>query len=178
MISIVLEGPDGVGKTTAAKEIMSRSSEHAYHHEGVPPQGTDLIKYYEIIWESIPKPAVVDRFIAGELVYGTVMRNGARFTVADVLWFIERKWKSDVVHVLLLPPIQDALLAWDDRNKNNLEYVTGYDNYRRIYSQYEYLSEVGMFDVVVRPKNWNISWVDRVLHPDFIKPKETLTWTK
>ncbi len=38
---VILEGPDGSGKTTLAKELVK--SGFTYKHMGVPDEGTDLM---------------------------------------------------------------------------------------------------------------------------------------
>lgn len=150
--SIVLEGVDGAGKTYAAKYIMQRDS-YAYRHEGVPPAGENPLDYYQLKWEHLSHPAVLDRFIAGQLAYGPVMRNDAKITFEEVYKFcMNNFWttpEARTLHVLLSPPISQCLLAWNKRNFEGREYVTEYDKFRRVYEAYVDMAKKGLFDIVV-----------------------------
>jgi hypothetical protein len=69
---IVIEGADGVGKTTLARELCHRLH-LGYEHYGMLPEGW---RYFEDYMPSIRRDVVLDRFIMSELVYGTRLRRG------------------------------------------------------------------------------------------------------
>jgi thymidylate kinase len=78
---IVLEGCDGVGKTTLAAALAARHG-YAIVHGARTPEGTDLFaKYCAILTR--PGPLVLDRSFVSELVYGPLERGRSRLTFRD-----------------------------------------------------------------------------------------------
>lgn len=75
---IVLEGCDGVGKTTLAEAL---AAQHGYTiiHSGRTPDGTDLADRYETIL-ALSGKLVLDRSFISELVYGPLDRGRSRLT--------------------------------------------------------------------------------------------------
>jgi len=82
---IVLEGPDGTGKTTLANEIIRRTGAN-YVHCG-PPDGPAL-EYYLRKLRSVKGPAVVDRLHVGSYCYGIAFRHAPDLTEFEN-WLIE-----------------------------------------------------------------------------------------
>ncbi len=78
---IVLEGCDGVGKSTVAASLAAR---HAFtiHHATRSPEGTDLHAKYRAILAQ-PTPLVLDRSFVSELVYGPLDHGLSRLTFAQ-----------------------------------------------------------------------------------------------
>lgn len=73
---ILLEGPDGAGKTYLAdaieKEACGRGCEVVRTHEGKPPQGINLFKYYLGRLHTDHRVLqIADRHHVGNLVYGS-----------------------------------------------------------------------------------------------------------
>jgi thymidylate kinase len=78
---IVLEGCDGVGKTTLAAALTARHG-YAIVHATRTPEGTDLFaKYHSILTR--PGPLVLDRSFVSELVYGPLEHIRSRLTFHD-----------------------------------------------------------------------------------------------
>lgn len=116
---VVLEGLDGVGKTTLAQRWQH---EHGlvYHHVGPPGEGGDFPTLAQTWWEATSRyPHVWDRGHLGEDVYGPVRRgtrltraarNVLRFLLADraaaVLWL-----DLDPVELGILDPVLEMALA-------------------------------------------------------------------
>lgn len=76
--TVVLEGGDGVGKSTLAELLVTRHSFTAVHsprtpdHEDLPSRYRDLL--------ARPGRLVLDRSFVSELVYGPLYRNQSRLT--------------------------------------------------------------------------------------------------
>lgn len=115
---IVLEGPDGGGKTTLARAIAHELG-YAVRHEGPPPvDREELFEYYvgrltgHLASTFMEPGLVLDRFALGERVYGAILRDHDRLgprgwrRVRDVLD------TTGALRVLCLPPRDVCLKAW------------------------------------------------------------------
>lgn len=85
----VLEGADGTGKTTLAREIMKQKGAHYLHCSY--DKSWDIRSYHKqvmLVAQSLRKyqPVVIDRWAPSEHVYGMVFRNGPSYDVMDMLW--------------------------------------------------------------------------------------------
>lgn len=79
--TVVLEGCDGVGKSTLARWLAS-SHGFAIVHSGRTPDGVDLAERYREILAR-PGRLALDRSFVSELVYGPLRHGGSRLTDAD-----------------------------------------------------------------------------------------------
>lgn len=82
MKHIIIEGPDGAGKTTLARFLCHRHN-MGYHHEGPPPVGVSALEHYGRLLAEAPRPTVFDRLHLGEVVYGPLLRGGSRLSTYD-----------------------------------------------------------------------------------------------
>lgn len=81
---IVIEGPDGTGKTTLAK-LLAETKGFKYVHNGPPPEGVSLFRHYgEQLLAARGARVVFDRLHVGELIYGPVMRGKSLITVEEM----------------------------------------------------------------------------------------------
>lgn len=83
---IILEGTDGAGKTTLAKQLVTEVEAHGESHEilhaGPPETGLSVFEQYALPLlerrEQIAKPdhlLILDRWHLGELIYGPLLRG-------------------------------------------------------------------------------------------------------
>lgn len=101
---VILEGPDGGGKTSLAKKLMKAGFE--YKHEGPPPVGVDLLAFYlRKLWESLKsnRNVVHDRLWLGERIYGPIARDTDRIGMEGQILF-ERIRKSKTVDQYICYP--------------------------------------------------------------------------
>lgn len=80
---IIIEGPDGAGKTTLARQLC-HDLRMAYHHEGPPPVSTSVLHHYAALLANTKRPTVFDRFHLGELVYGPLLRGVSGLNPTDI----------------------------------------------------------------------------------------------
>ena len=78
---IVLEGCDGVGKTTVAARLVS-VYDYVLVHSGRTPDGVDLASRYRAIFAR-PEKLVLDRSFVSELVYGPLQHGRSRISIAE-----------------------------------------------------------------------------------------------
>jgi hypothetical protein len=108
---VILEGPDGCGKTTLAKELVALG--WVYRHDGLPPKDRDNIAYYlEKLWIAMNsiEDTVFDRFWLGERIYGPVVRN--RDTIGDDgQKLFTRIHRSNSIHQYICLPKLDVARA-------------------------------------------------------------------
>lgn len=113
---IILEGPDGAGKTTLAKAIIERAESLGqathYAHLGKSEDAwkTDvgvLLEYIRLAFGE-NKLVVADRHFIGESIYGQVYRSGAQYPLA--MRHIDRLlYRYGALRVVCAPPVQYVL---------------------------------------------------------------------
>lgn len=75
---IILEGPDGSGKTTLANKLTEDLGVTRYHVGHVP--GKQFLRYLNIALDG-PKHVVFDRFHISEMVYSTLFRESPSLSI-------------------------------------------------------------------------------------------------
>jgi hypothetical protein len=100
--TVVLEGCDGVGKSTLAQRL---ASDHGFTvvHSGRTPDGVDLAERYRQIL-SQPGRLALDRSFVSELVYGPLRHGGSRLTDAGAYDLAALVARRDGVLVHLTAP--------------------------------------------------------------------------
>jgi len=137
---ICVEGPDGGGKTSLAKEICRQMDSHYMHltyrwHKRVNQQ----IWYYYAAYAWMRKhsnrrhPSVLDRWWLSETVYANIFRDSS---IAPNLWeaFNNVTIADKVLNVICLPKSVDTCVK---RHGARLE-VEMYDSVTDVYNLYHY----------------------------------------
>jgi hypothetical protein len=130
-VIIILEGPDGSGKTTLARQLCK---EHhlLYRHEGPPPAGIDPLYHYGRILDAARDTGgVFDRFALGERVYGPILRG--RDGLGPSGWRVFRRllWASGAHTILCLPDYATCYANWSDGSRREL--IPEEDRFRATY---------------------------------------------
>lgn len=157
----VLEGVDGSGKTTLAKQLVTQLTERygscVYHHEGPPPLDVDILEHYGTLLECLrTEPAVIDRFALGERVYGPVLRGVDRLGPEG--WRLMRRLyaAAGVRHVLCLPLYDVCHANW---SSGRPEHFAAEGAFRQTYERFKNLAgEVDwIYDYTVGEVRWDLS---------------------
>ena len=101
-VRVVIEGPDGAGKTTLAADLAER-----YHldtvHTRAAPTVVDPLHYYMRRFLNHPD-TVFDRMALSECVYGPLLRGTNRLTADGYDIFVNLLQRWHVPTILCLPP--------------------------------------------------------------------------
>lgn len=117
--AIILEGPDGGGKSTLAKYISSQLG-YTYVHTAAPSQAA-MSHYLQPVYDNYDNKAVYDRLHIGNVIYGTVYRGGPDLTPLDI-WRLEGYLTNlDAVVIYCRPPDEFLDASLDSRYKDIYE---------------------------------------------------------
>lgn len=143
MNHVILEGPDGAGKTTVAQEKFPG---HVYHHEG-PPPAMGVLEHYAGLLVNARVPTVFDRFHLGEFVYGPILRDGSRLSKGDlsILNMLITLTKTTVI--ICLPPWQTCL----KNNHEKDEYIKDDITRRCAYDRWELMARTFRCEHILLP---------------------------
>lgn len=151
---IILEGPDGGGKTKIAKKIQHLRG-YTYHHEGPPPRrkSWDALAHYGGLLERARRArhdTVFDRFHLGETIYGPLMRGEDRLGIAG-LKLMNRLIRATGARLwLFLPSYDTCLRNWRRKRSfdDDVEYVKDERIFKRIYNAWKkrYERQTPVFD--------------------------------
>jgi hypothetical protein len=134
---VILEGPDGGGKTTLANQLVEKGFQ--YQHDGPPPAGRDNIAYYlEVLYHAYlaPHDTVFDRLWLGERMYGPVARGSDNIGSEGQRLFL-RLHQAWNVKMYLVWPNQDEIQAnYLVKLKDSGDYLKSVDRFRAVCDRY------------------------------------------
>lgn len=133
---LIIEGPDGAGKTTFAKGFGGK-----YYHEGPPPTDMgpgNLLDYYlGKVRRATHETTVFDRLALGEVIYGPHLRGTSRLSLDDYAKFVHETRRLGARHVLCLPPFETCLRNWASRAYVGRELIASEYVFSRTYEAFE-----------------------------------------
>ena len=134
---IILEGPDGGGKTTLARSLEKLG--WIYKHEGPPPAGRDQVAHYlEILNDSIESPhnTVHDRLWLGERIYGRIARNNDTLGELGQKLFMRLHNSKQIHQFLCMPGITTAMANYEAKINDPHDYLKSVDKFEKVYNSY------------------------------------------
>ena len=139
---IIVDGPDGSGKTTLIKG-WDLPSQHYIHHgayqgeRAIAHHYMDSLMRAEKVLRTGLKTFVMDRSWLAEPIYGAAYRNGEDRIGPGRARMLERVALSlDALVVICLPPYEVCRDNWARRNALGQEYVTKESAFKAIYDGY------------------------------------------
>lgn len=133
---IILEGPDGCGKTTLANMLIKDYGFRS-QHVSRPEKGEDVFKTYSNhLLRALrgDQPVVFDRLYLGERIYGPIMR-GHDLLGEEGQRLIERIVRArDVKTILCLTDYDSAVERWKIRGD---DYILREDSFSQVYDRYQ-----------------------------------------
>lgn len=157
----IFEGPDGSGKSTAAKNYALRTNAHYVHMGPLKHVTTGLSRLY--VEAMLPallgyQSVVMDRCWLSEPIYGQAFRGGADRQQFEDRKMLERlAMRCGAVVVLCLPPFSQVLQTWKRRQSEEMlerqsQLKKVYDLYSvmktDLYAQKHDYTTTGSFDSV------------------------------
>jgi hypothetical protein len=144
-MSLILEGPDGGGKTTLLSKIREQFGVDTMVHHGAYIGDTNIAQYYMESLQTARRGIVtnksfnfvMDRSWLAEPIYGTAMRGGENRIALGQQRVLEETFAGLgglTGVVLCLPPLETCLANWAARRER--EYPDSEARLTLIYTQY------------------------------------------
>lgn len=143
---IIVEGPDGAGKTTLIKRTLKKRSRlfKMRHHGAYVGEKEIAHHYLKSMWPAYTGryPVIMDRSWIAEPIYGAAFRNGEDRVGPAFARMLERVALScRGVVVLALPPFSNCAKAFESRPEQ--EYLDSVATLRKVYDGYAALIKGG-----------------------------------
>ena len=145
---IIIEGPDGSGKTTLAEQISTQTG-YPIEHRSKPETEEDRAKmqedYINLVMSN--RNVILDRCWYSEIVYGRVMRDQSYISYDDMYAFEELLANNGGGIIIHCTGATSTL--WDRCKKRGEDYITSKSDFTEICSLYDALmSEPHIIPVV------------------------------
>jgi len=134
----IFEGPDGAGKTTAAKRLAAETGARYVHLDAFKEVHHIAPLYVEAMLPAVlgHRDVVMDRCWYSELIYGSVFRSGTSRLVSAQVCQLERlAMRCQTTLVWCLPAVETTIKNFNARR--NLELLDTDEQLRKVYELYD-----------------------------------------
>ena len=134
-MNIIIEGPDGAGKSTLANEL-AKLLNMSVRHFGAPRNSVEAAQQYSLYLDITDGlyNTIIDRAWYSDMVYGPIFRNGAHINY-QMMIHLERNL-DDAVLIYCTGAEHEMWLAAQKRGET---YVENYTQFKEICRQYDYI---------------------------------------
>ena len=136
---IIVEGIDGVGKTTLVDYIVEQGLEK--HHFDYDEKNMDLYKKYMRVLNSSNLNKVLDRSFISEMVYGPVIRGKSKLELEQFKRLLLEYKKSRTSIIYLTAP-KEILLKRREKDLTDIEMIQKF--YDKLNLQYDKVMSYSM----------------------------------
>lgn len=137
MAVIIVEGPDGSGKTTLVEKLRATLGARVIHHGPYSRECVIAWHYRRSVYRALldEQPVILDRSWISEPIYGAAARDGAtRVSVHERRGLERLAHRAGAVVVLCLPSIERCESAWQKRR--GTEYLERSEQLHQVYEGY------------------------------------------
>lgn len=175
---VILEGPDGAGKTTLANELVVKYG-FRYKHEGPPPISADLHAHYlKVLNESIESPfdTVHDRLWLGERIYGPVARGLDRLGPEGQKLILRLHTSKQIKMLICLPKLKAVKENYVRKLETGHDYLQSPEKLVKVFQSYcHWLYNYGnMGELYDYTKDFSISKLLDSFDPHSVLPSGTV----
>ena len=142
---LILEGPDGAGKTKLAKAINREICTY-YIHNDIPPESISKVQYYaataDQLWKAyvrsniIGDNVIIDRSFLSEIAYGRHTHTGDVVT-GETRTYLKLCKDFKVGILVCLPDLKVCIANWAKRLEEELLKKEG--QLREVYTSYQWM---------------------------------------
>ena len=137
---IIIEGPDGSGKTTLAN-TLSKQTGYPVVHRSQPKSEEEKRQMMQQYIDAIVtgKNMIFDRCWYSEMVYGPIMRDNSVITYPE-MYLLEAKLAKR--GALIIYCTDDPKTLWKRATRRGEDYITDYETFERICAGFDALMSV------------------------------------
>lgn len=150
---VILEGPDGAGKSTLAKALQAEFPKSVLLHNG-PQAGlssTDLYNaYFTQLRKAAQQPVILDRCWVSENVYGPIHRGVSRLTPWQTQSLEAEALGLGALLIMCRPSFKKCLVAFESGRE---EMLKSRDALWDVYNTYESV-KTGLPTVIYDYRLW------------------------
>lgn len=129
---LIIEGIDGVGKTTLVEYLQSYGMKK--YHFDYDSKSMDLLSKYMKVLSSDDTGLVLDRSFISEMVYGPVIRNKCKLSIEDYTKLLIA-YKNTGAKIIYLTVPKEVLLKRRNDEQSDYEIITNY--YEELNKKYD-----------------------------------------
>lgn len=148
-MKILIEGPDGSGKTTLAK-MLAKLTGYRYTHFSKPESEDEhdaMLTMYENVLRKKSENIILDRCWYSEIIYGNIMRDQPAIDWTDMYRLEKLARDSGAILIYCTGTIK---FLWDNATSRGEDYITDIEKFSQICRYYDKVMFVPHYIPVLR----------------------------